>query len=113
MGGRPPQAPVAESGGATWAPAGLAVDQPRGGPTSLLVATLRGERLLRVVLTNPGQIARIETAMRGLGRLREATFGPDGCLYVGTSNRDGRGNPRAGDDTTSRAARWRPVRRAG
>jgi len=33
-----------------------------------------------------------------LGRLRAVRVGPDGLLYFSTSNRDGRGNPRPGDD---------------
>jgi glucose/arabinose dehydrogenase len=32
------------------------------------------------------------------GRLRDVRQGPDGSLYVLTSNRDGRGAPRSGDD---------------
>lgn len=36
------------------------------------------------------------------GRLRGLTVGPDGALYVGTSNRDGRGRPREGDDRVLR-----------
>lgn len=33
-----------------------------------------------------------------LGRLRDVRVGPDGLLYFTTSNRDGRGSPRPGDD---------------
>jgi glucose/arabinose dehydrogenase len=32
------------------------------------------------------------------GRLRPIAQGPDGALYIGTSNYDGRGNPQSGDD---------------
>ena len=32
------------------------------------------------------------------GRLREASMGPDGNLYILTSNRDGRGSPSSNDD---------------
>ena len=33
-----------------------------------------------------------------LGRIREVVLGPDNMLYITTSNRDGRGNPKAEDD---------------
>jgi aldose sugar dehydrogenase len=41
----------------------------------------------------------LETLFRGeYGRLRDVVEGPDGALYVSTSNRDGRGSPQPGDD---------------
>lgn len=36
------------------------------------------------------------------GRLRALAVGPDGALYLGTTNRDGRLEPRAGDDRVLR-----------
>ena len=32
------------------------------------------------------------------GRIRDIAEGPDGAIYFSTSNRDGRGNERSGDD---------------
>lgn len=100
-----PVDPVAESGQATWAPAGLAAFRGPGGVTSLFVATLRGERLLRFNLAkqDPRRITGMQTVLRGYGRLRAAALAPDGCLYLTTSNRDGRGSARRGDDRVLRA----------
>jgi aldose sugar dehydrogenase len=66
-------------------------------------ASLRGEALYRVTLSGPRTISRIErwwqtgTHRGQYGRLRAVVQGPDGALYVSTSNRS-RGQPRSGDD---------------
>lgn len=94
------RAPVLHSGSeSTWAPAGLAYLDG-----SLFFAGLRGQALYQVVLP-PGMAATALDDLRGtahffrdLGRIRPVRVGPDGALYVGTSNRDGRGDPRDGDD---------------
>lgn len=73
----------------------------------LFVATLRSRALLRIVLddTQAGPKVRVverwfaDASGNGrFGRLRDAVAGPDGALYVLTSNRDGRGVAQAGDD---------------
>ena len=38
------------------------------------------------------------TSQGSFGRLRDVIEGPDGALYVATSNRDGRGSPASNDD---------------
>ena len=64
-------------------------------------ANLRGEVLIRVRFDpkDPRQVLETEELFRDVyGRLRDVVVGPDGALYVATSNRDGRGRPRPGDD---------------
>ncbi|MFC5754266.1 PQQ-dependent sugar dehydrogenase [Actinomadura rugatobispora] len=85
----------------TWStaeasPSGLAY---AGG--SLWAAALRGERLWQVPLDGNGNVGRPIAHYQGrYGRLRAAVASPDGrSLWVTTSNRDGRGDPRQGDDT--------------
>ena len=66
-----------------------------------LFACLRGEELMRVRLDpkDPRRVLATEPLLHGeYGRLREVVNGPDGALYVSTSNRDGRGRVRNGDD---------------
>ncbi|GAA6735185.1 PQQ-dependent sugar dehydrogenase [Thermus oshimai] len=72
---------------------------------ALYVAGLRGEALLRLVLEGGKgrwRVARVERVLEGFGRLREVRVGPEGALYVTTSNRDGRGRVRPGDDRVLR-----------
>ena len=63
------------------------------------MAGLRGRRLLRVRLAAAGTVAGVSNLLEhAYGRLRDVVVGPDGALYVTTSNRDGRGSPAADDD---------------
>jgi glucose/arabinose dehydrogenase len=65
----------------------------------LVVASLSAERLLGVSFRADGSVAAtVVLADKQWGRLRDVIEGPDGCLYVATSNRDGRGTPRSRDD---------------
>ncbi len=87
--------PVIESGRDTWAPAGVAF--LRG---DFYVAALRGRRLLRLTFApDLRAVTRLTPLLSGTyGRLRDVVAGPDGALYVTTSNRDGRGSPAPDDD---------------
>jgi len=44
------------------------------------------------------QVLSSESLFAEYGRLRDASMGPDGNLYIMTSNRDGRGSPEPNDD---------------
>ena len=82
---------------------------------SLLVATLGSQHLHRLTFDRDDS-RRVEhhevyfqgEGPTGLGRLRDVVTGPDGALYVTTSNCDGRGDcPRDGDKIY-RITRWSP-----
>ena len=94
------QAPLAHSGKDTWAPSGVAFITEGPWAGSLVAANLRGEQLLRVVLSADG--TKVEQVVPFFqdewGRIRNVSAGEDGKLYVLTNNRDGRGSPRDGDD---------------
>jgi len=66
--------------------------------STLYVGALQGQCVWRVPLHG----ARAGTPTRMLagryGRIRTVVRAPDGTLWVATSNRDGRGRPRSGDD---------------
>ncbi len=66
---------------------------------SMLFGTLRGESLRRLTFAPDGSVAGEEVLYEDrYGRIRDVAVGPDGAVYFTTSNRDGRGNPRSGDD---------------
>ncbi|HJV32777.1 MAG TPA: PQQ-dependent sugar dehydrogenase [Patescibacteria group bacterium] len=85
--------PVVNSGATdTWAPAGMAFYNG-----SLIFGGLRGEALYQARIgTSP--VAVISHFEREYGRIRAVVMGPDRMLYFTTSNRDGRGLPKTGDD---------------
>ena len=67
-----------------------------------LVAALVGEQLRRVTLDG-SRVTGDRPLLEGrFGRLRTVVEGPDGALYVLTSNRDGRGDPTEEDDRVLR-----------
>ena len=70
---------------------------------TLFAAALRGTRLWLVPLTATAAPARPTAELQGrFGRLRTVAVGPDGWLWVATSNRDGRGSPADDDDRVIR-----------
>jgi len=97
--GREMVVPVLHSGADTWAPAGLAHRDGR-----LFFGALAGRSLYEL----RGAASRRDPDATGvrllrhfageLGRIRAVRIGPDGQLYFGTSNRDGRGRPGERDD---------------
>jgi len=65
---------------------------------NLYVAALHGATLYRIRLngTKVGRARRVLS--RRHGRIRTVVVAPDRSLWLATSNRDGRGDPRRGDD---------------
>lgn len=66
---------------------------------TVFVAGLRGERLWLIDTSGGAVVGDPAAVLAGeQGRLRDAVAAPDGSLWVLTSNTDGRGAPRSGDD---------------
>lgn len=61
-------------------------------------ANLRGQTLIRVVLNGSEVVGQERLLERQYGRLRDVKQGPDGFLYVATSDNDSYGAGRAGGD---------------
>lgn len=86
------QNPALHSKSDTWAPAGAVYING-----SIFFGGLRGQALYEAKIEED-KVINLTAHFKGeLGRIRDVIVGPDGFLYVTTSNRDGRGNP-AGDD---------------
>ena len=74
--------PVLNSENETWAPSGLAFVKP-----FMYFAGLRSNTLYRLGTTT----MKFDKILKGkYGRLRDVVLGPDGYLYITTSNLDGR-----------------------
>ncbi|MDE1861415.1 MAG: PQQ-dependent sugar dehydrogenase [Thaumarchaeota archaeon] len=71
---------------------------------SLLMATLLGHGIYKMILQN-GTITGQNIIFDGVGRIRDVDEGPDGYLYVLTSNTDGMGFPASHDDKLLRIVR--------
>lgn len=94
------ETPKINSGEATtWAPAGAVFVN-----NSLFFAGLRGVTLYEAVIQGDRVIELKEHLVGQYGRLREVIAGPDGMLYITTSNRDGRGVPNSADDRIIRVS---------
>lgn len=76
----------------TWAPSGADFLGD-----SVFFVGLRGQSLYRARVMDGENNLKVYFSEE-FGRLRVVKIGPDGFLYLGTSNRDGRGSPKEGDD---------------
>lgn len=96
---------------AQWSPTSLAspsgIAFVGGEYPAIYVASLRGEILWQVPIVGDraGEPQAVNLSLaaangddRNLGRLRTIEIAPDGSLWIMTSNTDGRGDPRTGDD---------------
>jgi glucose/arabinose dehydrogenase len=95
--------PILHTGDDTWAPSGAEFyngDKIPQWSGKYFVATLRGSHLHMIDfdLENNKIISHEKLFQDEFGRLRDVQTGPDGYLYILTSNQDGRGSPSYNDD---------------
>ena len=95
--------PILNTGDDTWAPSGSDFYDGQKIPDwngKYFVATLRGTHLhmIEFDLENNQVISNEKLFDGEFGRLRDVATGPDGYLYILTSNKDGRGAPLPNDD---------------
>lgn len=90
--------PVLQSGpDVTWAPSGATFFEG-----SIFFTGLRGQAIYEAKITGDKKV-ELKTHFKGVfGRIRTIVLGPDKFLYITTSNRDGRGEPKEGDDKIMR-----------
>ncbi len=91
--------PARHSADGTWAPASLVYLDG-----ALYFGGLKGEAIYRATITD-GVITTLDTFWKGTyGRIRTIRIGPDNMFYITTSNTDGRGSAKSGDDKIIRVA---------
>lgn len=93
--------PILHTGDDTWAPSGSEFydgDKIPEWNGKYFVATLRGSHLHMIEFENNEVVSHEKLFQDDFGRLRDVATGPDGFLYLLTSNQDGRGNPNPNDD---------------
>ncbi len=88
------ESPITQSGpDETWAPAGATFWDG-----SVFFGGLRGEALYEANVINERNVSIKVHFRKEFGRIRAVVLGPDTFLYLITSNTDGRGEIKTGDD---------------
>jgi aldose sugar dehydrogenase len=75
-------------------------DKIPGFKNCFLFGCLRGNGIIKVIVdeNDKTKVKTFEKFAADFGRIRDVTEGPDGYIYFSTSNKDGRGSPKEGDD---------------
>lgn len=97
---------VWDTGSDNVAPSGATFVHRRGSAWTgnFLFGTLRGTHLARMRVSGARVLGVERLYDDRFGRIRDVVEGPDGAVYLLTSNRDGRGDPTSADDRVIRIA---------